>query len=265
MVSLEDYKIAIFTRSANYKLYKMSDSTIELPFKHYRFTFTTAHGYLYKILKYNIDYAINIDEDAFVVDNNALLELLKYCIEEKIVNCGMRDGGVSPVRYGNPIVTNPFFNILDVRQIRKKFSKREVGEYRYKIIDYDKLLKNVTLPFKYENTPYYESFYPFFLWLNVNSKVYYLNATEHDDKFSTILYNQLGEKMLYHSWYSREFEKNEFHTQRIMDLYCLCEGKDIRLSFSEKIRVWLELRINQNVIPWILPIRRKLIKLMSSK
>lgn len=265
MTSLLDYRIAIFTRSANYKLYKMSDSTIELPFKHYRFTFTTAHGYIYKILKFDIDYAINIDEDAFIVDNNALLELLRYCIDEKVVNCGMRDGGVSPIRYGNPIVTNPFFNILDVRQIRKRFSMMKVNEYRHKKVDYDALLANVILPFRYEITSDYESFYPFFLWLNTNHKVYYLDATEHEDKFSTVLYNHLGEKMLYHSWYSREFEKNEFHTQRIMNLYSLCGGADIKLSVFDRIKIWLELRINKDVIPWILPIRRKVIKLMNSK
>ena len=52
-MDLSNLKIAFFTRSMNYSLYKLSDNTISLPFKHYRLTYTTAQGYLEKILKYN--------------------------------------------------------------------------------------------------------------------------------------------------------------------------------------------------------------------
>jgi hypothetical protein len=261
MIPLANYKIAVFTRSANYLLYKMANKTLNLPFKHYRFTFTNAHGYIYKILKYDIDYAVNIDEDAFVVNNEALVELLKYCIEEEIVNCGMRDGGVLPIRYGNPVVTNPFFNILDVRRIRRDFSKRKIKCYPYQEIDYDIFLGRESFPFRYEITSDYEPYYPFFLWLNTNYKVYYLDAVEHKDKYTTVLLNQKGEEFLYHSWYSRAYGKDDFHTRRINELYYFCGGLDIKLSAFEQIKIYTESYLNKNIIPFILPVRRRILQL----
>lgn len=254
-MDLNNLKIAFFTRSMNYSLYKLSRSTISLPFKHHRLTYTTAQGYLEKILRYDIDYAINIDEDAFVINNNALLRLLEYCIQEKIVNCGMRDGGVLSIRSGNPLVTNPFFNIIDVKTIKNSFSAVKVSKFINNEIDYNVLLPN-EFPFKYKITNDYEPFYPFFIWLNANFKVLYLNVKEHEDKYSTILFNQNNQPILYHSWHSRSFGINKFHTDRINNLYKSCIDRDIHFSVAEKVKIELEKICNQKLIPFILPIRR---------
>jgi hypothetical protein len=261
-MDLSNYKIAIFTRSMNYSLYKVSKNTILLPFKHYRLTYTTAHGYIYKILKYDIDYAINIDEDAFVLDNDALLKLLEYCITEKIINCGMRDGGVLPIRFGNPVVTNPFFNILDVKRIKKDFSISTIIQNLDKKIDYSQLIPT-NLPFKFEITNDYEPFYPFFLWLNTNYKTLYLSVNEHEDGYTTILYNQLDQPMIYHSWFSRCYGVDEFHTQRILKLYNSCVKYNIEFSFFERSLIKFEKFLNQQLIPLILPIRRKIKNLIN--
>jgi hypothetical protein len=260
-MDLSTLKIAIFTRSMNYSLFKLSDNTISLPFKHYRLTYTTAQGYLDRILEYDIDYAINIDEDAFVVDNAALLELLEYCIQEKIVNCGVRDGGVLPIRYGNPLVTNPFFNIFDVKTIAKDYSQSRVADYLKKEIDYDKLIPN-NLSCKYEISNNYEPFYPFFLWLNTNYKVLYLEGKQHKDNYSTILYNHKGQQMLFHSWFSRAYGIDKFHTNRINDLYRSCIDTVIFFSILEKAKIKLEHFLNQVFIPFILPIRRTIRKVI---
>ncbi|MDX6182204.1 hypothetical protein SGQ44_08955 [Flavobacterium sp. Fl-77] len=254
-MDLSKMKIAIFTRSMNYSLYKISNNTLTLPFKHYRLTYTTAQGYLDKILEYDIDYAINIDEDAFVVDNLAILDLLEYCIKEEIVNCGIRDGGVLQIRYGNPLVTNPFFNIFNVKKIKENYSKSQVDDCLKKDIDYDNLLPN-NLPYKYEISNNYEPFYPFFLWLNINHKVLYLEGKQHNDNYSTILYNHKGEQMLFHSWFSREYGVDQFHTNRINDLYRSCTNVVIHFSILEKAKIESEKLINQVLIPVVLPIRR---------
>lgn len=258
-MDLSNLKIAFFTRSMNYSLYKLSDNTISLPFKHYRLTYTTAQGYLEKILKYDIDYAINIDEDAFVVDNIELLKLLEYCIKEKVVNCGMRDGGVLPIRFGNPLVTNPFFNILDIKTIKKSFSPNTLSNFNCKNIDYKKLIPE-KLPFKYEISDNYEPFYPFFIWLNANFKVLYLDVKEHEDSYTTIVYNQLKQPILYHSWYSRSFGLDQFHTNRINNLYRSCVNKEVVFSVSEKLNIQIEKFCNQKLIPFVLPIRRAILK-----
>jgi hypothetical protein len=208
-------------------------------------------------LKYDIDYAINIDEDAFIIDNAALLNLLEHCIQQKIVNCGMRDGGVVPIRFGNPLVTNPFFNILDVRTIKKDFSIPIINQNLIKEIEYQQLLPK-KLPFKFEISNNYEPYYPFFLWLNTKYKVLYLEAKEHEDKHTTILYNQFGKPMIYHAWYSRSYGIDNFHTERIVKLYSSCTDIKVKYSIIEKLRMKIEKLLNQNLIPFILPIRRKI-------
>jgi hypothetical protein len=130
---LDNLKIIIFTRSCNKSLFALSGKTINIPFERKRIRYSSADGYFYKILKSSADIAINIDEDAFIKDNESLLELLTFMVENNYANCGFPDGGVLPIRYHNPLITNPFFNILDVRQLREKFSFKIIKQY--KILD----------------------------------------------------------------------------------------------------------------------------------
>jgi superfamily I DNA and/or RNA helicase len=51
-IDLNQYKIMIFTRSMNFKLFELSSETVKLPFKHVRMKHTSADGYFYEILKY---------------------------------------------------------------------------------------------------------------------------------------------------------------------------------------------------------------------
>ena len=88
-------KIEIFTRSMNWHLYKLSAKTILLPYKKNRCRFTSADGYFYRnILKSSADIVLNIDEDAFITDNNRLKNILEYFLDNDFVNCGVPDGGV---------------------------------------------------------------------------------------------------------------------------------------------------------------------------
>jgi hypothetical protein len=107
-------KIVIYTRSMNYDLYRLSSSSVSLPYKRKRCAFTSADGYLYDhIVKSNADILINLDEDAFIIDNEKLKKLIEFVIDNEYVNCGMSDGGVVDIRKHNPLVTNPYFNILN--------------------------------------------------------------------------------------------------------------------------------------------------------
>ncbi|AZA77676.1 hypothetical protein EG347_09170 [Chryseobacterium sp. G0186] len=255
MMKFENYKIMIFTRSMNYALYKASNNTILIPFERKRLTYTSAHGYLYDILKYDIDYAINIDEDAFVIDNNALLDLLEFVIKNDYVNCGVRDGGALSIRTGNPVVTNPFFNIFNVKEIRKHFSLSEIDQYIKNGVDYSKFIPD-NLPHEYNITDNYEPFYPFFIWLNTKFKTFYLDAEQDKDGYTTIVYNQNKVPIMYHSWYSRMFGIDEFHTQRIMNLYTQCTTKSLKFSLLEKGKIAGEKFVNNKLMPSLLPIRR---------
>lgn len=216
-------KIKIYTRSANIELYKYSKELVENNYPKVRLCNTTADGYFYRMLSdFDCDIAINIDEDAFLVDETALQELVDYVVENNYANAAMPDGGMLQVRAFNPIITNPFFNILNLKLIREKFTLEEIQSFDYiknkaeLIAKFPKeLLSFENNGFDYDN---YEPFYKFFFWIAYNFKTLYLVGTEHADGISTILHNHQGKPMVYHSWWSREYNTNSFQYQRIQKL-----------------------------------------------
>lgn len=252
--SIKDYKICICTRSINISLYKKSMSTITLPYKKYRFLFTTADGYLYDLLKLDYDYVVNIDEDAFVVDNDALFNLILYCIDNNITNCGMPDGGIHP-RGGNPIVTNPFFNIFDIKKIKAHFDIKKINSQDLN----PEVLKDY-IPHYLTNENYtfneYEPFDKYFVWLALNFKPLYLEVQTHKDGFSTILKNQEGKPFLIHTWFSRMYGKDAFHTNRINNIISLCIKSEAE-EYKTKYPIWCYRTVDYVGIRVYYPLIRK--------
>ena len=215
-------KTKIFTRSCNYELYRMSGHCMLLDFPRVRLTNTRADGYFYRMLEdKDCDWAINIDEDAFVVDNKAILSLLNYAQRNGIVNCGVSDNQTA--RYYNPAVTNPFFNIINLKAVRERFSMDKIRNFRYAPHATEILGKVPSRFFNNDRTQINndceEPYYPFFLWMALHFPTLYLDSEFHRDGISTILRNHEGSPMLYHSWFSRYWRSDDFHTRRILSLY----------------------------------------------
>jgi hypothetical protein len=231
-------RIKIYTRSMNPALYKRAMFFMDLPYPKVRLTGTTADGYFYKMLEdTEADWVINIDEDAFVFDLDKLKNLINYVIENDYVNCGMPDGGVVGIRSYSPIVTNPYFNILNTKKIREQFSMAEIQSFSSHPI-----FEPTTHPKNLQKTSYSteiaEPFYPFFLWISQHFKTLYLDAENHTDHYSTCLKNHLGESFLIHTWFSRTYFFNQFHTKRINEVIHYCEtkiGKQFKESTIMKI------------------------------
>lgn len=221
--------IIVCTRSMNLDLYLKSMRFVSLPAK-MRIRNTRADEYIYKLLNANVDYVVNIDEDAFICNEKLLMELIDYVIDNKIVNCGMPDGGVVPIRNHNPFVTNPFFNILHVSEIRKKLNIDEVDNVKFSNEEYLNILPPLTYDYKFDD---YESYYKIFIWIAINFKTEYLTGITHGDGISTILFDHKKRPLLYHSWYSRHYNEDEFHTKRINSLYeeCLTNAKKISYNY----------------------------------
>jgi hypothetical protein len=219
-------------------LYSRAMFFVNLPYPKVRLTGTTADGYFYQLLEdTEADIIINIDEDAFVFDINRLKSLIDYVIQNDYVNCGMPDGGVVHLRRMNPLVTNAYFNILNVREIRKLFSVKAVQEFPFYKDNYmDNFPKDLLRgEYKFVN---YESYYPFFIWLSQHFKTLYLDAENHPDGESTTLYNHLHEPFLIHTWYSRMYNHDRLHTKRINNVIRECEmhsGRNYPTSFGEII------------------------------
>lgn len=230
-------KIEIFTRSMNYMLYDAAMYTIrDLPYRRHRLRSTTSDGYLLAMLRSDADWAINIDEDAFVTDIEALKNLLQYCINNKIVNCGMQDGGLLPIREHNPLVTNPFFNILNLTELRKQYDPELVSSYSIHRSEYERKSPEISGAYNYD---YFEPYCTFFVWVSQNFKTFYLNAETHQDGISTVLLDHSGAPFLTHTWYSRFYGVvGNVHTERInavIDRYSRRTPYNICRDIGDKI------------------------------
>lgn len=201
-------RIKIFTRSFDLHLYSYSRglySMLGIPVV--RLTDQTADGYFYTMLAdMDCDIAINIDEDAFLVSPDAMMELVKTVIEGGYANAGCPDGGGFCPRGGNPIVTNPFFNVFNLKLIRTRFSKAAVKSFSYpevrnRMVD---AFPKERLETKWDFDRYdYEPYYPFFFWLAYNFKTLYLPSARHEDGISTVLLTPDGQVICRHSWFAR--------------------------------------------------------------
>jgi hypothetical protein len=169
-----------------------------------------------------IDYGIFIDEDCFIVNKLALIDLVNYVVNNDIDCIGMPDGGVCSYRLFNPICINIFFCILNLSKIREKFSQEEVLKTQF-----EENLKSfmplhlMKLEFNY--TLDTEEYYKFFFWmLKNNFNVQYLDAImfpAHSP--TTILKNHEGIDFAYHTWEARCW-KEKFNRERILKVIEYC-------------------------------------------
>ena len=112
-------RVKFYTRSFDLRLYRISKALYEgLEYEGeaipcVRLTDQSADGYFYTMLKdTDCDIAINIDEDAFITNPGAMLELVDVAIKEGYANIGYSDGDPATTNR-DKIVTNPFFNIFN--------------------------------------------------------------------------------------------------------------------------------------------------------
>ena len=171
----------------------------------------------------DVDWMIYIDEDCFITNKAAMLDLLFHQIRNNIGFSGMPDGGVIRHRFHNPVGINLFFSIVNLKRIREEFLKAKGFNFYSKDLErftpYHLLKKDFKI--SYDNfEPYYVIF---FLCLRKGIIPLYLDAYDFkDDEYATVLKNHLGVDFAYHSWFSRSW-KSPDHNKRIKKLieYCL--------------------------------------------
>lgn len=67
------------------------------------------------------DWIINIDDDAFLCNYKALYDLMVHMEENEYDICGMADGlTYTPRDVFNPTSMNPFFNVIQLKTLKKK-------------------------------------------------------------------------------------------------------------------------------------------------
>ncbi len=255
-------RIKFYSRSFNKELYLLSRGLYEQAgYPCVRLTDQTADGYFFKMLEdESCDIAINVDEDCFITDLDAVLALAKKAEMEGWVNIGCSDAGRGVPRKGDPEVTNPFFNVFNLHEIRK-------GWNAYRMIP----------ELKKDSYKGVEPYYNFFHWMvkAFPGKTLYLDNERHSDGITTRL------PFCLHTWFARQFnpgiltrlfegndKKDVVHRERIDAI--INEAYSIRglkrPVFSSLRRIdfkvdelcrWT-IKIPQRIAGWPNKIRRKL-------
>jgi hypothetical protein len=240
-------KIKIVSNVINDELYSYSKSFYES--MNYEKIVVSGQNKLYnfKFINYVIlnkslfdfDWMVYVDEDCFITNQKALEDLINYQIENNYSCSGMPDGGVIAHRFHNPVAINPFFMIMNINEIRKKYNIDEINKSMYgedlnKYVPINLIKKEYTYKSSHDEilklgySPYgvvfdnFEPCYGFFFWLLRNNfKILYLDADEHDDGISTILKNHNDVPFAYHAWYGRLWN-DENHKKRILNIINYC-------------------------------------------
>jgi len=281
-------RIKIFTRSFDLRLYTLSRGLYEgLGVPVVRLTDQTADGYFHTMLRdTECDIAVNIDEDAFLVSPEAMFSLVRKVVDNGYANAGCPDGGGFCPRSGNPLVTNPFFNVLNLSLIRTRYSQKEVRAFSYAAVKEE---MKAAFPAERLETGYdfdrrdYEPYYPFFLWLAYNFRTLYLPSRRHADGVSTVLLDTDGREICYHSWFARfyatpswavrlfepERGRQKARIDALLDeAYALRKQDAVKPAFTlasdvrfllDKIVRWV-VKVPQRISRWPYKIRKKLNK-----
>lgn len=277
--------IKIFCRSFDLRLYRLSKGLYESwGFPCVRLTDQTADGYFRTMLRdKDCNIAINVDEDCFITSREAVMALVDYVIANGIANAGCPDGGGWVPRTGNPLVTNPFFNVLNLDLLREQYSLKAEKAFDYSAHK-QQMIDAFPPEMLYEGRNYdfsrtdQEPYYPFFLWQAYHTKTLYLNSRRHADGWTTILYNHKGEEMCRHTWLARFysvpswavqfFQANVGKQQKrinavISESYKMAgvpmpvfTGRDKCAFVWNKIVRWL-IKVPQRIAGWPRKIRKK--------
>lgn len=214
---MTNVRIKIYCRSFDLKLYRLSKGLYEKwGFPCVRLTDQTADGYFRTMLRdTDCDIAINVDEDCFITSRDAVMELVDYVIAHNIANAGCPDGGSYIPRSGNPIVTNPFFNVFNLNLLREQYSHKAEKEFDYQahkqqMIDAFPMQMLAEGQANYFDETDREPYYPFFFWQAFHTKTIYLPSKPHPDGWTTILCNHLGKEICRHTWLARFYSVPTF-------------------------------------------------------
>jgi hypothetical protein len=174
--------------------------------------------YMFRKLKnQNIDWLIMADEDVLFINPDTVFPIIERMEQQQYSVCGVRDGGVIPHRMQNPYVVNTFFSIINFKGILAVWNEKEVLKHQFIVKEeFTDDLSKVSGDFNKESL--FEPYYCFYFWLRRHQKkILFLDASVpfEDDAITNLVYDDLGNKLLYHTWYARSYGSNDKHTKRI--------------------------------------------------
>jgi hypothetical protein len=164
-----------------------------------------ALKFIEDVIKTCPTWAVIIDEDCFVYNFKAIVDMIEYMKENDFTHAGMPDRGVCDHRTLQWTTLNPFFNIINCNKIR------ELGG-----------LEKIDKP-GFMSAPTFEIFDDLYLQMWKVGRPLYLDAIPLLDNYSTNLKDHTGNLFAAHSWMSREWKNGE--RSRILNVYNYAKEK----------------------------------------
>ncbi|MBC6435125.1 hypothetical protein FM036_35180 [Nostoc sp. HG1] len=220
---MDNSKIAILSTVINFELYQKSSRLFPKNIQKYvidgsngMFGLDSIFYMMHKLKGKNIEWLIMTDEDVLFKNSFVVFDIIKKMESENYTVCGIRDGGHISHRTYNPYLINPFFSIINFKEIESVWNKKEVRKNQYSIKnEFKDDLSD--LKGSYDVSSIYEPYYCFYLWLRRNNKQFlFLDANQpfQEDQITNAVYFK-DEVLLYHTWYARSYGVNKKHTFRI--------------------------------------------------
>lgn len=220
---MTDTLVRYVTRHNNDELYEMMNSLLPIEVEKIQGfdDWVGAVKYLEHILESETKLVVNIDLDCFIFDWSVVEELIKDMNDCNLgyTHCGASDASMKGRANSSWVVMNPFFNVFDIGSIptinfEEAYHEGYRSEWSKSRCSY---LPEPIEMVAYEQ-PFTEPFNGLFNTLFLYGNPLFLKTREHEDGISTVLMYKDKEFAL-HSWYSREFNFDEFHRERILKLY----------------------------------------------
>ncbi len=213
-------RIVFTTRSKNDLLYRLSGELLGPDgdgYPRHRFTGTDCLAYFRTLADLEVDWVINLDEDAFVLDRGRLLALVGYLEAHGHAACGMPDGGVVPIRRHNPAACHAAFTVFDLRRVRAAWRDWESVVAAGPRPEHE----NAVAPFARRGAAAFDHDKPyygvFFALLNAGESILYLNAEPWRDGISTLIKDPDGVPLVLHTGFSRAWSHSYHTRRRILD------------------------------------------------
>jgi glycosyltransferase involved in cell wall biosynthesis len=217
-------KVIFATRSLHEALYRLSDEFIpaagsgppDLEFTgRVRLTDTDALDYFRQLARLDADWVVNLDEDAFLLDADALAGLIRRMATEGYAASGMPDGGVVPIRCHNPVVCNAYFTVLDLHRVRSVWQDWDRVRAARHSPAFERVVPDFAMRAAYA-FDHYEPYYgAYFALLAAGERLLYLDGEEWRDGTSTLLKAPDGRPLLLHCWYGRDWERDAKTRERV--------------------------------------------------
>lgn len=224
-------KIAVYTRSRNAMLWRRMRGFIAPGIALHQATgfnrWEDSAAYLYWLLNHaqqnGVDIALNVDEDCFITHWPVVMQLVAYVQANNITHAGMPDGGVVPHRTNSWAVQNPFFNVFNVALCNAIIAQSSVEAIdAFTFADVQNRVEPTHLPYAVNHNND-EPFTGFFYYLHTHGKPLGIDATTWPDGITTnLLFNNTA--FCTHTWYSRNYGNNNYHTNRINTIYKHCKA-----------------------------------------